>query len=463
MAVMVVITEEIHGVHVRVFKWNEKLPETMNKKGFFLLRVYDEISTVTWNGTRHGTNIEFAMHPDLLSFDLFNLSCHCRILRFFNASILSPEFFSPEHIESLTKTMVMGILRYFRFKRQTLIGNGSKPVIAVEIYRHKTVDHTKEHVSNEDSKDDNEEYDEEIPLHICENLANIEGETETSSMEIESAHDCAVSNQEQADSTADVVNQVNQNEIADILRILKSLLGISGIEVLEQIQSNEPKCLYEVKHVVVCKDFQDCDLVLEDRCSICLQRFSEEIEMEVRARAQGKIILASEHAMVHGSIVVAASIDLYCLRLSLASTRLLVRAGNIWSQIEATFNQMDTTGMDLECFQVLKKQKLLVATHRISNLWEEVQKFSEFYRSAMVTYYKNAYLKAKKQEEIVVKNHACKIAEAEAAVNQIVTSNLETPETLAFLDEENSMPVDTRPDEIQSQQMDAVQEHGGSL
>ncbi|KAL2481094.1 RING-type domain-containing protein [Abeliophyllum distichum] len=257
---MVVITEEIHGVHVRVFKWNEKLPETTNKKGIFLLRVYDEISTVTWNGTRHGPNIniEFSMHPDLLIFDLFNLSCHCRILRLFNASILSPEFFSPVHIESLTKTMVMGILRYFRFKRQTLIGNGPKPVIVVEFYRHKTVDHTKEHVSNEDSMDDNEEYDQEIPLHVCENLVNIEGETETSSMEIESAHDCAVSNQEQ-DSSADVVNQVNQNEIADILRILKSHLGISEIEVLEKIKSNEPKGLYEVKHVVVCKDFEDCD------------------------------------------------------------------------------------------------------------------------------------------------------------------------------------------------------------
>ena len=33
--------------------------------------------------------------------------------------------------------------------------------------------------------------------------------------------------------------------------------------------------------------------------------------MEVTARAPGKIILAGEHAVVHGSTAVAASIDLY--------------------------------------------------------------------------------------------------------------------------------------------------------
>lgn len=33
--------------------------------------------------------------------------------------------------------------------------------------------------------------------------------------------------------------------------------------------------------------------------------------MEVKARAPGKIILSGEHAVVHGSAAVAASIDLY--------------------------------------------------------------------------------------------------------------------------------------------------------
>lgn len=69
---MVVITEEIIGVHPRMFKWKEKLPEKTNRKGLFLLRVYDEVITVTSNENGDGTNLctEFAVHPDLITFDL---------------------------------------------------------------------------------------------------------------------------------------------------------------------------------------------------------------------------------------------------------------------------------------------------------------------------------------------------------------------------------------------------------
>lgn len=44
----------------------------------------------------------------------------------------------------------------------------------------------------------------------------------------------------------------------------------------------------------------------------------------------------------------------------------------MWSQIEATFKQMDTAETELECFKVLQKQELLAATSRVTGLVEEV-------------------------------------------------------------------------------------------
>ncbi|KAL7109079.1 hypothetical protein ACP275_06G152800 [Erythranthe tilingii] len=57
-----------------------------------------------------------------------------------------------------------------------------------------------------------------------------------------------------------------------------------------------------------------------------------------------------------------------------------IRAGKLGAQIEAAFKQMDTAGTELECFQALQKQEQLSATHRISNLWEEVQKQKDLER-----------------------------------------------------------------------------------
>ncbi|XP_009418597.2 cell division cycle 5-like protein [Musa acuminata AAA Group] len=50
------------------------------------------------------------------------------------------------------------------------------------------------------------------------------------------------------------------------------------------------------------------------------------------------------------------------------------RAGKLWSQVEATFKQVDTAATELECFQVLQKQELLAATYRVNSLVEEVTK-----------------------------------------------------------------------------------------
>lgn len=48
------------------------------------------------------------------------------------------------------------------------------------------------------------------------------------------------------------------------------------------------------------------------------------------------------------------------------------RAGNLWSQIEATFKQMDTAATELDCFQALQKQEVQAASYRVSSLVEEV-------------------------------------------------------------------------------------------
>ncbi|KAK4480457.1 hypothetical protein RD792_013530 [Penstemon davidsonii] len=97
-----------------------------------------------------------------------------------------------------------------------------------------------------------------------------------------------------------------------------------------------------------------------------------------------------------------------------------IRAGKLWTQIEATFKQMDTAGTELECFQTLQKQEHLAGTHRISNLWEEVQKQKDLERVLQKRYGDllpelerlqhsiDAYrrIEIEKKEENLVENHA---------------------------------------------------------
>ncbi|KAL5216247.1 hypothetical protein ABZP36_007648 [Zizania latifolia] len=51
-----------------------------------------------------------------------------------------------------------------------------------------------------------------------------------------------------------------------------------------------------------------------------------------------------------------------------------VRAGKLWSQVQDTFKQMDTSATELECFQELQKQEQMAASYRIRNFTEEVNK-----------------------------------------------------------------------------------------
>lgn len=131
-----------------------------------------------------------------------------------------------------------------------------------------------------------------------------------------------------------------------------------------------------------------------------------------------------------------------------------MRSTNIWSQIEATFKQMDTAGTEVECFQALQKQEQVAASHRINSLWEEVQKQKELERTLQKRYGDliaeqeliQSLMDANRvQEEIAAKNRAQELATA--AANETVAPSSETAE-----------PVDLSNNEIPSQDMDNANE-----
>ncbi|KAJ8562782.1 hypothetical protein K7X08_031234 [Anisodus acutangulus] len=112
-----------------------------------------------------------------------------------------------------------------------------------------------------------------------------------------------------------------------------------------------------------------------------------------------------------------------------------MRAGKLWSQIESTFKQMDTAGTEFECFRALQKQEQQAASHRVNNLWEEVQKQKELERTLQKRYgdlvadkekiqhLMDEYrIQAQLQEEIASKNRALELAKAEMEEKESVPS-----------------------------------------
>uniref|UniRef100_A0A1D1Y886 Cell division cycle 5-like protein n=1 Tax=Anthurium amnicola TaxID=1678845 RepID=A0A1D1Y886_9ARAE len=104
------------------------------------------------------------------------------------------------------------------------------------------------------------------------------------------------------------------------------------------------------------------------------------------------------------------------------------RSGKLWSQIEATFKQMDTSGTELECFQYLEKQEQLASMYRINGLMEEVNKQKELERKLQHRYgnllaehersqrlLKEYKVQLQIQEEVAAKNRA--LEEETAAKN----------------------------------------------
>lgn len=92
---------------------------------------------------------------------------------------------------------------------------------------------------------------------------------------------------------------------------------------------------------------------------------------------------------------------------------------SLWPQIEATFKQMNVAATEFECFQALKKQEQLAASHRINNLSSEVQKQMELERTLQKRYgdlvvelektqnvMEQFRVQAQQKEEIEAKNKA---------------------------------------------------------
>ncbi|KAK7283621.1 hypothetical protein RIF29_13261 [Crotalaria pallida] len=95
----------------------------------------------------------------------------------------------------------------------------------------------------------------------------------------------------------------------------------------------------------------------------------------------------------------------------------------LWPQIEATFKQMDVAATELECFQALQKQEQLAASHRINNVWGEVQKQKELEKTLQKRYgdlvaelervqnVMDQYRLKAQQEEIEAKNRELEFTE----------------------------------------------------
>ncbi|GAB4838070.1 Cell cycle serine/threonine-protein kinase cdc5/MSD2 [Ancistrocladus abbreviatus] len=138
-----------------------------------------------------------------------------------------------------------------------------------------------------------------------------------------------------------------------------------------------------------------------------------------------------------------------------------MRSGKLWSQIEATFKQMDTAGTELDSFLALQKQENLAATFRINGLREEVQKQKELEKNLQKRYgdlvveleriqelVDEYRIEAQRQEEIEAMERAQEFANAEA--DQATLPSIEMHEL-----PQNSVEASSH-DEMLAHDMDAA-------
>ncbi|XP_027923811.1 cell division cycle 5-like protein [Vigna unguiculata] len=147
---------------------------------------------------------------------------------------------------------------------------------------------------------------------------------------------------------------------------------------------------------------------------------------------------------------------------------------SIWPQIEATFKQMDIAATELECFKALQKQEQLAASHRINNLWSEVQKQKELEKTLQNRYgslieelekmqnvMNQCRLKAEQQKEIEANN-------AHAEANETKVNETDVHDTGSVVphsaDDGNAqaITVESSHDGTADQQVEVVQDQSTS-
>ncbi|CAN6724903.1 unnamed protein product [Malus baccata var. baccata] len=145
----------------------------------------------------------------------------------------------------------------------------------------------------------------------------------------------------------------------------------------------------------------------------------------------------------------------------------------LWPKIEETFKQIDTAAKELECFKALQKQERLAATHRINNIWEEVQNQKELERQLQkqygdlvveverVQHHMDELRAEAEKQEIAARNSDLELPEAAADVTVLQTT--ENPDPVTASDElGKAVPGGASDGEATIQQMDGVQEQAST-
>ncbi|KAL0924300.1 hypothetical protein M5K25_005115 [Dendrobium thyrsiflorum] len=94
-----------------------------------------------------------------------------------------------------------------------------------------------------------------------------------------------------------------------------------------------------------------------------------------------------------------------------------MRGEKLWSQIEATFKQMRTASIELECFQALQKQERAAASYRIDNLIDEVNKQKQLERT-LQDRYRDLLVEEERIQRILEEHKARLQAEEEMAARK---------------------------------------------